>query len=84
MTLTPAEKKKIAALVARLNAISADKLDEAGPKMIDALTGFPADLWQVLDDQIGNARETGLKRPYLLRQMRNTPFWGRMLFAVLK
>jgi hypothetical protein len=84
MQLTPKEKTALAALVERLNAIEADNLQDAGPAMIDALTGFPADLWQVLDDRIGNARETGLKRPYLLRQMRNTPYWGKQLFAVLK
>ena len=83
MKLTPKEKAAIAALVAKLNAIPGDNLQDAGPAMIEALTGFDGGLWQVLDDRIGNARETGLTRPYLLRQMRNTPYWGEQLFAVL-
>jgi hypothetical protein len=83
IVLTASEKLKLAALVEKLNAIEADTLEEAGPEMLKALTGFPGCLWQVLDDRIGNARETGLKRPYLLRQMRNTPKWGSQMFKVL-
>jgi hypothetical protein len=81
--LTKAEQRKIDALVAKLNAIEADTLQDAGEDMLKALAGFPADLWQVLDDRIGNARETGLQRPHLLRQMRNTPSWGTRMFEVL-
>jgi hypothetical protein len=83
MTLTRSEKLKLAALVEKLNAIEAETLQDAGDEMLKALTGFPADLWQVLDDRIGNARETGLKRPHLLRQMRNTPKWGTQMFKVM-
>ena len=82
-SLTRSEKLMLDVLVNELNAIEAENLEDAGPDMLKALTGFPGTLWQVLDDRIGNARETGLKRPYLLRQMRNTPKWGAQMFKVL-
>lgn len=81
--LTTKERDALAALADRLNAIDTDDFEVAAPQIVEAFKGFPSGLWLVLDNRIGNASERSLKRPHLVRMVRNTPVWGKKLFAAL-
>jgi hypothetical protein len=83
MILNRKERQQLHDIVGALNMIPGDKLEDAAPAIITAFTGCPSFVWTHLDNMIGNARPTGLARPYLLRQLRNSPHWGPQLCAVL-
>lgn len=70
-------------VIATLNLLpDTDDIDVYGPMVLAAFKDVPFQVWQVIDNDLGNARPT-CKLPHLVRRVRNSAKYGPMLFEVL-
>lgn len=78
-------KKQAKILVQYRARIAALPLDAGPEQVIEAVRGLPRNLWEVLDNEIGNCHRSAEynNRGGLVRRVRNWPGEGEKMFAAL-
>jgi len=56
-----------------------ESIDTFGPVILDIMAGVDYQVWHILDEQPGLFGYMD-ERFYMLRQVRNSPDWGRRMF----
>lgn len=80
------QRQQLAAIRAKIAAVPKGTFAEMAPRMIDALKGTDAGLFQLIDNEIGNAHRSDdyAGNGWVVRSIRNDPNLGPALYATFR
>ena len=84
--LTNAQRKHLSAIRAKIAALPKGEYEVVAPLVVKALRGLDAGLFQIIDNEIGNAvrMQDYNGNGWVVRSVRNDPVLGPQLYATFR